>query len=133
MASTRPDAAAPDPDRASRELVVPLEEAGDRPVAHVGGKARTLGRLLREGFPVPDGVVLPAPAALCVSGREGEDRDAGESDPPAEADGRLQGVVQRLGPGPFAVRSSAASEDSDASSYAGQFRTELGVSGTGEL
>lgn len=133
MASPRPDTAGADPDREGPDLVVPLVDAGDRPLEEVGGKARTLGRLMQEGFPVPDGVVLPAPAVVSDAEPDAEGVNGGESDPAAGLEARLEDVARRLGPGPLAVRSSGAAEDSDDSSYAGQFRTELDVSGTEEL
>ena len=79
--------------------------ADDR--ASVGGKAYVLGVLRQAGVPVPNGfVVLPS------------FRD----------DATLARACASLA-GPFAVRSSAAAEDGADASFAGQFRTELGVSG----
>lgn len=73
--------------------------------APVGGKARGLAVLRRHGFRVPATWVLPAgPAA------------AGPAD--------LSGLA---GPGLWAVRSSASVEDDPVHSFAGLFRTELGV------
>lgn len=84
--------------------VTPLRDAGFR----LGGKAATLGRLLRAGFPVPDGVVV----SLVPGGRWQR--------PLADA------VVQ-LGGGTYAVRSSATGEDGRLASFAGQYRTVLDV------
>ncbi|WP_162234707.1 PEP/pyruvate-binding domain-containing protein [Sphingomonas sp. Leaf231] len=69
----------------------------------VGGKAASLGRLVEAGFDVPAFVVLPSGAAF---------------DP---------AVLDRLGPGPFAVRSSGLAEDGVAHSHAGQYDTQLAV------
>lgn len=76
--------------------------------ASAGAKAATLGRLVRAGFAVPDGVVV---------------RDAtAEGWPAALAD-----LLGELGGLRFAVRSSAAGEDSAAASFAGQLLTMLDV------
>ncbi len=79
--------------------------AGDR--AAVGGKAYVLAVLRQAGLPVPNGFVVP---------------------PAFRDDDALARACASLG-GPFAVRSSAASEDGADASFAGQFRTELDVTG----
>lgn len=84
--------------------VVALRDAG----VGCGTKARTLGRLLSAGLVVPDGVVVPDPGA------------------PGWRD-ELPDRLRALGGGTFAVRSSAAAEDSADASWAGQLRTLLGV------
>lgn len=91
--------------------VVPLAEASER----CGTKARNLGVLLRAGFRVPNGFVIPDPLGSPVWERE---VDAG---------------LRRLGPGPFAVRSSALAEDGVEYSFAGQLATTLGVTTTTEV
>ncbi|SKC59285.1 PEP/pyruvate-binding domain-containing protein [Krasilnikoviella flava] len=92
--------------------VLPLDAASS---AH-GGKAATIGRLLRAGLPVPDGYVVPAGVP---------ERDL----PEAVAAG-----LDRLDrPGPVAVRSSAADEDGARASAAGQYDTVLGVVGTADV
>ena len=83
-----------------------------------GGKGRTLARLFRAGYRVPDGfVVLPA----AFSG----------DDLTAEAWALAQAQLARLRAddkdAAFAVRSSALSEDSAQASFAGQFETVLDV------
>lgn len=85
--------------------IVELYAKSDR--AAVGGKAWPLARAKAAGHPVPAGFV--------VTTRGGET--------PAELDRWLA----ELGPGPFAVRSSATNEDSSARSFAGQLETILGV------
>jgi phosphohistidine swiveling domain-containing protein len=76
----------------------------------VGSKAANLGDLLRAGFPVPDGVVV---------------LDDGGTNPSQ--------IVQLLGDGPFAVRSSAVAEDRADASFAGQYETVLNVQGPDAL
>jgi len=77
------------------------------PVSEIGGKARGLAALLAFGLPVPPAVVVPATATL---------GDVHPSD-----------VVDRIGPGPFAVRSSAVAEDTEDRSAAGQFESVMDV------
>lgn len=83
--------------------------------ASCGGKAATLGRLLRHGMPVPDGVV--------VTGLGGDEPDD------ASLTAVVADVLDRLGPGPLAVRSSAPDEDGALASWAGVLETVLGASG----
>lgn len=86
-----------------------------------GGKAATLGVLLRNGLPVPDGFVVPAGAPL-RGGRVGR--------PLREAVAR---ELARLGDPRVAVRSSAADEDSVEASAAGQYESVIGVRGADEV
>ncbi len=81
-----------------------------------GGKGKTLARLYRAGYRVPDGfIVLPAAFA-------GDDLTM-------EAWVLVQAHLARLRKDDrgiaFAVRSSAVSEDSDLASFAGEFETVL--------
>ncbi|WP_285663692.1 PEP/pyruvate-binding domain-containing protein [Actinorhabdospora filicis] len=76
--------------------------------ATCGGKAATLGVLLREGLPVPDGFVVPHFGAL---------------------DGEVAAALARMGDPPVAVRSSAAGEDGAGASAAGQYESVLAVQG----
>ena len=84
-----------------------LDDIRDRDRAAVGGKAYVLAVLRQAGLPVPDGFVVP---------------------PGFDDAGALAAACARLGM-PVAVRSSAAAEDGAEASFAGQFRTELDVSG----
>ncbi|MEX5727173.1 phosphohistidine swiveling domain-containing protein [Rhodovulum iodosum] len=96
------------------------DEARDPAVA--GGKAAALARLSEVGFAVPPFCVLPAEAMdeLCT----GTLSEAALGHALAEA-------ATRLGPGSFAVRSSARAEDSEADSHAGQFDSVLNVPAAG--
>ncbi len=85
-------------------------------LAQVGGKAASLGELLATGAKVPDGVVLTADAAEL---------------PADERGALLRGEVERLGSGPFAVRSSGIAEDGAEHSYAGIYATVLEVPADG--
>lgn len=85
--------------------VIPLGDAATSPLADVGGKARNLGRLANAGFKVPGGVVIPPEASL-----EGLDL-----------------ALHFDGTGPFAVRSSGATEDGSEDSLAGRYDSILDV------
>jgi phosphohistidine swiveling domain-containing protein len=86
--------------------------------ALAGGKGGTLAWLCQAGYPVPDGFVI-LPSAF-----DGDELDPG-------AWGQVQAHLARMRQGDkhaaFAVRSSALSEDSVRTSFAGEFETVLGV------
>jgi rifampicin phosphotransferase len=85
----------------------------DRPL--VGGKAYNCARLKQAGFPVPDGLVVPADAA--------EDEIEGIA---------ASTWLESLPPGTlFAVRSSGVAEDGDGDSFAGIHETLLNVDRAG--
>ncbi len=81
--------------------------------AVAGGKGAALAKLAAT-FPVPAFFVIPAEAFDEVGLR-------------AEAREEVTQGLQRLGAGPFAVRSSGREEDGADSAHAGQFDTELNV------
>ena len=97
---------------------VALAEARDE--GELGGKAVQLGAATRAGLPVPEGMALPAALVAAVAA----------GDPAAVAE--LSGVRDAL-PGPLAVRSSCADEDSAAASFAGQHLTRLNVRSLDQL
>ena len=141
------------------EWLLPLEAAGQgrrTGTKRVGGKAAALGRLLREGFPVPRGWVIDArrferdvedklPRGHDVATliklahtRAGVDRAARARDHilamemPAGLDRALDALWEAVGddaPWGLAVRSSATSEDGEETSLAGLASTVLGVRG----
>ncbi|MEM8792360.1 MAG: PEP/pyruvate-binding domain-containing protein [Pseudomonadota bacterium] len=80
-------------------------------VQDVGGKAAALSRLESLGFAPPKFFLIHADSlSELVNGAE------------------LTAKLKAIGPGPYAVRSSAVGEDSAQASYAGQFETRLNVS-----
>ncbi|SLM99836.1 Phosphoenolpyruvate synthase [Corynebacterium xerosis] len=87
-----------------------------------GGKAATLGTLLREGLPVPDGFVVPQDA---------------EHVPGTAVANSLRAAVARelarMGDPVVAVRSSAMNEDTADASAAGQYESAIGARGTAEV
>ena len=119
-------------------LVLSLAHAAD--INAVGGKARTLARLIALDVPVPDGVVITCAALdrfLEESGLRARVDDGLAPDdirslvraapvPPA-LEAEVRAAVARLGRGPFAVRSSAVGEDGSSASFAGQFDSILHV------
>ncbi|MHA7132935.1 PEP/pyruvate-binding domain-containing protein [Oerskovia turbata] len=102
-------------------MLIPLAEAIPETC---GGKAGALGALLRAGLPVPDGFVLPFDAYHAS--------DRGTRLPDSALDALTTGLA-RLGPGPLAVRSSAAGEDTAGASAAGQHESVLAVHGPDDV
>ena len=96
---------------ARNSLVVGLVGTTALDASEVGAKAANLGRLAREEFPVPPGLVV-TPAA----GERWE-----------EVRTRLLEAAAELGAERFAVRSSGTAEDLEGASFAGQYETILGV------
>ncbi len=80
----------------------------------VGGKGATLMRLAALGFDVPAFVVVEAAAFT-------------SADTEAATGAALLAQLADIGPGPYAVRSSAREEDGSAASHAGQFLSLLNV------
>lgn len=124
--------------------VVALADITEANRSLVGGKAWRLGRLAAAGLPVPAGVVITTAAftraltdwgwaerSQSESEFDGLAQELAEMDCPPELLRAITVAVRDL-PGPFAVRSSAVDEDGRHKSFAGQYRTELGVP-AGEL
>ncbi len=87
-----------------RAQLLPLQNTADP--QQVGEKAARLAQLLRAGFQVPPGWVIPAGATMDEALRAA-----------------LSTTIQPDGERPWIVRSSALGEDTDTSSAAGQYRT----------
>ncbi len=90
--------------------LIDLTESANLPLVHVGGKAAALGRLVTLGAPVPPGFVVPPEVDLVTHSKA------------------IQDALAELNAGHVAVRSSAAGEDSETQSWAGQFESYLYVS-----
>lgn len=137
-------------------LVIWLEDLPAQSAAIAGGKGASLGDMTRAGLPVPSGFIVPthafrtflaevggAKVILQIMGgvdvhTESQLRDASAavrdfilSKPmPKTLHEDIRRAYAQLGANaPVAVRSSAASEDSDAASFAGQQETFLNVRG----
>jgi pyruvate,water dikinase len=107
--------------------------------AFVGGKGAGLFRLLQAGFQVPPFLVVTADAYRRAhsEGEHHADGDAAAASTEATArrsprmatavDRALRDNLAAVGPGPFAVRSSATVEDSSDRSWAGRFDSLLDV------
>lgn len=92
--------------------VFDLDDETTRDPERVGAKTAVLARLRREGERVPPGLV-----AL----------------PGADAEEVAHATVERFGDHPVAVRSSSVAEDLASASFAGQYRTDLGVRGRDDI
>ncbi|MFP3881454.1 MAG: PEP/pyruvate-binding domain-containing protein [Actinomycetota bacterium] len=97
---------------------IDLHSAGREPVEEIGHKAHSLAVLAEEGFPIPNGVILPSSWLEMVSD------DALRSE--------LDVILNRLDT-PLAVRSSALAEDTGTQSFAGLYETVLSVDGPEDL
>jgi pyruvate,water dikinase len=130
-------------------LRLPVRQDEGTYVQTLGGKGASLQRLIAMGLPVPPAVVVSAEVyarhssgmdayrtlsdeTLPAHERFRKMYDAFEAVPlPRELLTALNDVPDIIGPGPYAVRSSATLEDSADCSCAGQFETILNVGATG--
>jgi phosphohistidine swiveling domain-containing protein len=105
-------------DRESSTMISSFRELTRKQEPFAGGKGKTLARLYRAGYRVPDGFII-LPAAFAGD-------DLGE-----EAWALVQAHLARLRKrdqgGAFVVRSSAIGEDAAVASFAGEFETVLDV------
>lgn len=120
------------------EGIVPLSSLSSNDARSAGAKAAHLGELLRAGFPVPEGFVLPASVFARFMQAHGLDKNSSQAETaaaplPGEMTEALESALLALGEGPLAVRSSALAEDLPDASYAGQYETFLDVQGLEEL
>ena len=102
-----------------------LDQVQDGDAGALGGKGLNLGRMIAAGLPVPRGFCVTTAAYRRLCGQ------SLSSDPSLIE--QIGTAYRLLGGGLVAVRSSATAEDSAAASFAGQFRTILGVRGEGEV
>lgn len=108
-------------------------------VSLTGGKGASLARLMRQGFPVPQGFVIttaalrgPLEAARRLAdgqGLEAARRSCLEWHMPDGLRRAVRRAIRDLGPGAVAVRSSLVCEDSASASCAGLLDTVLDVDG----
>jgi phosphohistidine swiveling domain-containing protein len=141
------------------KYISPLAEVHQEDVTQVGAKAAVLGTLLQSGFPVPPGLCVttraftlaldpwldqieaavrrhdlldPAGAAAAAEIIVGHLADL---EVPAAVMQALRSALPAIaGAGmPLAVRSSATAEDSAEASFAGQYRSVIGVRGEAAL
>jgi phosphohistidine swiveling domain-containing protein len=131
-----------------------LDQLEDGDLDLVGGKAHSLGVLVRAGFPVPPGFALTTRALEhflsqpeLAAERPRLDGEVGaeelarfrdrivEAPLPREVGDALYVAYERFfaGERAAAVRSSGTREDLDGASFAGQYETILGVRGHREL
>ncbi|MCY2988427.1 MAG: PEP-utilizing enzyme [Planctomycetota bacterium] len=102
-----------------------------RDISLAGGKAANLGRLIRAGFPVPDGFVITTRAY-----RLAQEQAAVGSVPaelPAVVAEEVRLAYHAMAGGPVAIRSSATAEDTATASMAGQYETFLNIVGEASL
>lgn len=106
------------------DTVVPLRLADDPRQA--GAKAATLATLAAQGFPVPEGVVIPTAPFLRAVRASAEPSALAV---PADVLAALRAATRPWGDVALAVRSSAVDEDLAAASYAGLYTSVLQVRG----
>jgi len=99
-------------------FVLQLSDGRATDRALCGGKGATLSRLVRAGFPVPDGFVVTSEAWRYFTGKGGSDGEILRA---------INDNFITLGTDSVAVRSSASVEDGKQASWAGQFSTFLDV------
>ena len=104
-------------------------EIDDADLSHVGGKGLNLGKLIRAGFPVPNGFCVTTDAyRLSVQGlseqNENSIKNIGLS---PELVSEIRTAREKLQTTTVAVRSSATAEDLAEASFAGQQDTFLNV------
>lgn len=108
--------------------IIDLRDVREGDLSHVGRKALHLGLMMRAGFPVPRGFVIPTD--LCEEAM----RSSGDTIAPDE---RLRAAIieayQIRGLQRVAVRSSAILEDLHHASFAGIYATRVNVASETDL
>src|SRR5262249_45446018 len=121
-------------------LVVTLESAKACGVALLGGKGKSLARLVARGFPLPPSFVVTTAAFHAFARHNGVDASLASQRSASEEAERLaraiaggtwpepmraaiETALAHLGDATLAVRSSATDEDSADASFAGQHDT----------
>ncbi len=141
QADSEPDSGAA--KTAESALVVSLEDSAARNRDLVGGKAASLAELVQAQMPVPPGFCVTTEAYRSVM-RHNDIESMRETDEavtkvgtlfesaelPAELEQSIKTAYEKLCGSercPVAVRSSAVDEDQSDASFAGQYRTTLGI------
>jgi pyruvate,water dikinase len=114
---------------------IPLSRITLADIPLVGSKAGRLGDLLRAGFVVPEGYVLPKTMLEAVLSAVGglpadEIRVVAL---PVHVEAAIGWIAERFAADPVAVRSTGVAEDLAGSSFAGQYDTVLDVRGKGAI
>lgn len=100
-----------------------FSEINEESTPYAGGKGGTLAQLYQQGYPVPDGFVVLTQAF----------NDDGLVPEAWEQVKKNVNQLRENNTKAFAVRSSALSEDSSETSFAGEFETVLGVQSEEEI
>lgn len=116
------------------EQIVWLQETRAANVELVGSKAANLAKLVLQGFPVPNGFVIPT-SAFGQHFRGVPEEEDGKTlqeailakPLPSRLIQQLAGALAELGNARVAVRSSGVAEDLQGASFAGQYDTFLGL------
>jgi len=107
----------------------------------VGGKAFNISRLVRKGFPVPEGFCITTKAydyfmylnSISEKDEEISDKIREGMIPPLLAEAICDAYHMHLHNNPCAVRSSSPFEDLKSASFAGQYRSFLNIKGEDAL
>lgn len=108
--------------------IIDLQDVREGDLARVGRKALHLGLMMRAGFPVPRGFVIPTDACEEAIRSSGEQI---ELDEPLRA--AIIAAYRARGFQRVAVRSSATLEDLRHASFAGIYTTRINVASDAEL
>lgn len=111
-----------------RFYIIDLQDVREGDLARVGRKALHLGLMMRAGFPVPRGFVIPTDACEEAIRSSGEQI---ELDEPLRA--AIIAAYRARGFQRVAVRSSATLEDLRHASFAGIYTTRINVASDAEL
>ncbi|NJD68338.1 MAG: hypothetical protein FIA90_06765 [candidate division NC10 bacterium] len=108
--------------------IIDLQDVREDDLARVGRKALHLGLMMRAGFPVPQGFVIPTDACEAAFRSPGEALQPNEQLQAAIVEAYRARGFQRV-----AVRSSATLEDLHHASFAGIYTTRINVASETEL
>lgn len=115
------------------KYVLRLDEITMAHLALVGGKAARLGDLVHAGFPVPPGFCLTSGAFETCCRWDASLGRLEIAEIPPEISAEVIECYQTLGQPAVAVRSSSTAEDTEESSFAGQYESVLQVVGNEQV